>query len=378
MWVFKHTPQPPEWRVNWPAIHEDFPWVQAMAGVQQEAQWHAEGDVHIHTRMVAEAMARDDRWRQAEESHRHAMFAGALLHDVAKPACTKLEEGRWVSPKHTVVGERMARKLLWKGEAGDIPGFEDRERITKLVRYHGLPLNFLSKPDPARAVIEASMHVNLHLLSLLALADVNGRECQGKQELLDKINLFVEYCGEQGCLHHPKAFESDHHRFIYFAAHKPFEYVPYDTTSFQATVMSGLPGSGKSTWAKTHCGDQPVICLDDLRQEAGVDPRDADQSVVINAAKERAKKYLRAKQPFIWDATNITRDMRGSMIALLANYGARTRIVYVETTWTEMLSRNRSRQRPVPEAVIEHLAEKLEVPSATEAHGVEYVACSLA
>lgn len=137
--------------------------------------------------------------------------------------------------------------------------------------------------------------------------------------------------------------------------------------------MSGLPGSGKSTWVKAHAGEQPVICLDKLRQEARVDPSDADQSVAINAAKEQAKSYLRAKQPFIWDATNITRELRGGMIALLANYGARTRIVYVESAWAEMLSRNRSRRRPVPEAVIERLAEKLEVPSATEAHRVEYI-----
>ena len=65
--------------------------------------------------------------------------------------------------------------------------------------------------------------------------------------------------------------------------------------------------------------------------------------------------------------------MRSGMIALLANYGARVRIVYVETTWEEMLSRNRSRQRQVPEHILERLAEKLDVPSAAEAHCVEYV-----
>jgi hypothetical protein len=73
MWTFKHTPQPPEWQVNWSAIREDYAWIRDMAGVQQEPEWHAEGDVEIHTRMVAEAMAADATWRQAEEAWNSAM-----------------------------------------------------------------------------------------------------------------------------------------------------------------------------------------------------------------------------------------------------------------------------------------------------------------
>ena len=372
MWTFKHTPQPPEWRVNWPAIHDDFAWIRDMQGTMQEPQWHAEGDVHIHTRMVAEAMAGEERWRALNELDRHITFAAALLHDVAKPACTKFEDGRWTSPNHTRVGERMTRLLMWKGEAGDIPDFQVREHVAKLVRYHGLPLNFLSKPDPARAIIEASLHANLNLLSLLALADVTGRECEGKSELLDRIALFSEFSQEQECLHAPKAFASDHHRFIYFNAQKPYDYIPYDTTRFEVTIMSGLPASGKTTWAKSHAAEQPIISLDELRHATDIDPAD-DQGPVITAAKEQAKTYLRSHRPFIWDATNLTRDMRRGLISLLSNYGAKSRIVYVEAPWEELHRRNRSRAHPVPESIIDRLATRLEMPSLTEAHRVDYV-----
>jgi predicted kinase len=116
-----------------------------------------------------------------------------------------------------------------------------------------------------------------------------------------------------------------------------------------------------------------VICLDELRREAGVDPGDADQSDVIHAAKEQAKTYLRSDHPFIWDATNLTRDMRRGIIALMANYGARTRIVYVEAPWEELHRRNLSRRRPVPQAVMDRLATRLEMPSPTEAHRIDYV-----
>src|SRR5438105_3584160 len=115
-YVFEHTPHGPRFAMNWETIVR-FPWVKAMAGVQQEPEWHAEGDVQTHTRMVAEAMAGLDGWRAMDELDRHILFAAALLHDVAKPVCTRFEEGRWTSPRHAKVGEGMARGLLWTGAA---------------------------------------------------------------------------------------------------------------------------------------------------------------------------------------------------------------------------------------------------------------------
>jgi tRNA uridine 5-carbamoylmethylation protein Kti12 len=45
-------------------------------------------------------------------------------------------------------------------------------------------------------------------------------------------------------------------------------------------------------------------------------------------------------------------------------------IVYVEAPSPAVLSRNRGRQHPVPEGMIEKLASKLELPDPTEAHEV--------
>jgi len=98
MWSFPFTPSAPSYTIDWESLRAEFAWMADMAGVQQEPRWHAEGDVEIHTRMVAQAMADDLRWREADEQTRHVLFCAALLHDVAKPACTRLEEGRWTSP----------------------------------------------------------------------------------------------------------------------------------------------------------------------------------------------------------------------------------------------------------------------------------------
>lgn len=39
---------------------------------------------------------------------------------------------------------------------------------------------------------------------------------------------------------------------------------------------------------------------------------------------------LRLHQPFIWNATNLTRKLRGQLIDLFQNYGAKTKIIYLE------------------------------------------------
>ncbi|CAA9416984.1 MAG: hypothetical protein AVDCRST_MAG64-3063 [uncultured Phycisphaerae bacterium] len=376
-YAFEHTPRGPAYPLDWAPIAR-FPWVAAMAGVRQEPEWHAEGDVLTHTRMVAEAMAGLGAWRAAAEPDRHVLFAAALLHDVAKPVCTRFEDNRWTSPKHAKVGEGVARHLLWTGEAGEVPTFHERERLAKLVRYHGLPLRFTDKPDPARALILASLEVNLRDVATLALADVLGRECAGKDQLAESVKMFTEYAAELRCLDRPRRFEHDHHRFMYCVGRKPIEYVPHrpaGADAFEAVLMSGLPGSGKSTVAREVAGDRPVIALDEVREQIGIDPAD-DQGAVVAAAREQAKAHLRDRRSFVWDATNTSKDVRGGLIALFANYGATTRVVYVEApSWQAMFARNRERPRgrQVPEPVISRLAEKVEVPSPAEAHRVEYV-----
>jgi predicted kinase len=189
--------------------------------------------------------------------------------------------------------------------------------------------------------------------------------------MLGRIGLFAELCAEHHCLDRPRQFESDHHRFIYFNANTDIGYVPFDDTRCEVTLMSGLPATGKDHWVSHHAGDLPVIGLDGLRTELEVDPAD-NQSDVIAAAKEQAKQHLRRGQSFVWNATNITRDLRSQLVALFANYKARVRIVYTECPAKELQRRNRSRANPVPATVIGRMVQKLEIPTGTEAHRVVF------
>ena len=374
-WAFPGCPAiPDEARLDWPALQARFSWLRAMGGVPQNPVYHAEGDVLIHTRMVVEAMLALREWRELEPGDRQVLFAAGMLHDVGKPACTVVEaDGAITSRGHAKKGEKIARLRLWLAEELPAPTpFALREQIAGLVRYHGLPLQFLDKPDPARAVIEASQRVCLDQVALLAEADVRGRICRDQQELLERVSLFREFCQEQACYTTPHAFASAHSRFVYLQSERGDpDYTAYDDTRFEVVVMAGLPGAGKDSWIRAHLPDWQVISLDGVRREMGVSPAD-DQGQVVQAARERAREFLRQQRSFVWNATNITRVMRRRVIDLALAYHARTRIVYIETPFAEILKRNRARQASVPEEIIYRLLDRLEMPEVSEAHRVEW------
>lgn len=115
----------------------------------------------------------------------------------------------------------------------------------------------------------------------------------------------------------------------------------------------------------------PVISLDGIRRELKIKPTDA-QGTVIQQARERAKQFLRKKESFIWNATNLTRDIRQRQVSLFEQYGARVKIIYLETDECTRIQRNSSREDSVPEDVAQKLLSKTEPPDAIEAQIVEW------
>src|ERR1035437_6573302 len=95
---------------------EAQPWVRAMAACQQDAQWHAEGDVWTHTRMVCAELEleRLADWPSLDRASQLKLLFTALFHDGGKPATTVLDPdtGRTRSPKHAIVGAEIARRVL--------------------------------------------------------------------------------------------------------------------------------------------------------------------------------------------------------------------------------------------------------------------------
>lgn len=345
-----------------------------MDGVPQSPIYHAEGNVLIHTRMVTEALVALTEWRNLPAEQRMLLFASALLHDVAKPQCTKFEDDGHISSRgHARQGELQARQLLWTGLELEPAPLYEREYIARLVRLHGLPLQFLYNPQPERAVIAASQSVRMDHLALLAEADVRGRIYSDQEELLTRVALFREFCREQHCYDAPRSFPDNHSRFVYFHSENGYpDYAAYDDTSFEVAMLSGLPGVGKDTWLQENLPDWTVIALDQIRSELKIAPEE-NQGRVIQEARERARVLMRQQRSFVWNATNITRMLRQQLVDFFVAYGGRVRIIYLDAPFATILQRNRERKASVPESVIYKLASKLEVPDVTEAHIVEWV-----
>ncbi len=81
---------------------------------------------------------------------------------------------------------------------------------------------------------------------------------------------------------------------------------------------------------------------------------------------------MRARQSFVFNATNITSDMRAKWISLFIEYGGRVKIIYLEVPYKQLLSQNHNREHKVPEKVVESLIAKLEIPTPKEAHEIYY------
>lgn len=216
----------------------------------------------------------------------------------------------------------------------------------------------------------------MKLLYLLAKADLFGRECKYKDNLLNNIEYFKEYCIDLGCYEDKKVFKNSYTRYKYLNSINTKTLHPedelFDVTKFEVIVMCGLPLSGKDTFIKENLIDIPLISLDQIRDEFKILPRQ-DSNKVVAIAKERAKIYLRQKKTFIWNATNIMEDTRKKLCYLFSSYNARVHFIYIESTYKELLKRNKKRERSIDIKVLNHMIYKFDMIEPYEGYFTEYV-----
>lgn len=356
---------------KWGLIEQNCDWFRDMESVEQDAIWHAEGNVQIHTKMVCEELIKLPEFQVLSDQDKHIMFVGALMHDIEKRSTTTTEKkyGRTciVAPKHAERGEKTAREILYK--EFDCP-FHIRETICKIVKWHGKPLHSCSD----KVMVNLASQVPIHFLAMISKADILGRTCQDALEQLEKIEFFAFHAEDLGCLNTPRKFSSELAEYTYLNSQDAYlDYEPYDETKFEVVMMSVLPGSGKDTYISNNLKDWGVVSLDDIRQELGVKPTDkSGNGTVIQLGKERAKEFMRKKQNFVWNATNITAQMRKQLIELFESYGGKVTIVYVEVPYKTLIKQNNNREEIVPQSVLDKMVSKLEPPVREEACNIVY------
>lgn len=368
--------------IDWDLVKNEIlkPYVLKMKETKQEFKWHQEGDVLTHTIMVCEELIKLEEYKSLDQKRRLELFFSAMFHDVGKTVCTKVEDGIIRSPHHGPTGSLMIREYLWKefGLSGNEEYQNFRETICLLIKYHGSTV-YLNSENDIRKIIKISRNqklakdFNLKMLYILSKADILGRISYDTKNQLNCLKKFRSLAIELNCYDNVFNFGNDYTKFEYLSGTNVWHgQTLYDSTWREVILLAGLPGTGKDTYIKNNFSHMPVISLDKIRDELDIDPSD-NQGAVYNYAKEKAQEYLRSRISFIWNATNLTTLIRQKQIKLFHDYHAKVRIIFLETSWSENLSRNKSRKKEVNSEIIEKMLRNLNIPEDYEAEIVEWV-----
>jgi len=376
-------PAPPAYRYDWEGLSRTAlnRFFVDMARTLQNPCWHGEGDVWTHTKMVCDALTEFEEFRTLSERRRQIAALAALLHDLGKIPTTRLEDGQWTSPNHGAVGAHMAREVLWKefGLSGTKEAQTFREAVCLLIANHMKPDHILDDDKAELKMLRIAANSDLipefdwDMLCLIAQADVTGRIYEKTQEQVETVLLCRELAQELGCLYGAGEYASEYIKRAYLSGRNVWRGQElFEDCWGEVILMCALPGTGKDTWIAKHHSDLPMVSLDELRIKMGVSPT-ANQGTVVQAGMEAARVHLRAKREFVFNATNMTSSTRGKLVQLFENYGARVRIVFLETAWEENMHRNDGRRAHVPQNVIERMLGSLEVPQRMEAQRVDWL-----
>ena len=170
-------------------LQDWFPELQALIGVPQPPEHHAEGDVWTHTMMVLDAAASfRDRVREP-----FAFMLSALCHDFGKAVCTEKIGGVIHALGHETKGLPLAEAFVRRLTDAHLP----MQYVRNLTEYHMKPNKMAADGASIKAtnrLFDAS--VDPEALVYLALADGLGKLPQttaSEAFLHERLELFKEY-----------------------------------------------------------------------------------------------------------------------------------------------------------------------------------------
>jgi len=138
-------------------------------------------------------------------------------------------------------------------------------------------------------------------------------------------------------------------------------------------IAVGLPGSGKSTYAKNFIKGKDIEYLssDELRAVYGKDQSDQSvTSIVFGHIKRKVDEFLKDGKNVLVDATSINRKERSDYIKTAKKYGAKVVAIVFKMDRQGLIDRNKKRGeqggREVPTFVIDKMLAKFEEPSYDE------------
>ena len=172
-----------------------FPELSALIDVEQDFEYHPEGNVWDHTLHVCDAMVEILNRENVCGEDRVVLVLAALCHDLGKAVSSEKVNGRWRSPGHAQTGVPISEQFL--NSIGCFPSII--ERVLPLVAEHMVHVGL--KNPSANVVKRLSLRLKkakINELMWIIEADHSGRpplpkglpEVAGKiQEIAKKLKL---------------------------------------------------------------------------------------------------------------------------------------------------------------------------------------------
>lgn len=124
------------------------------------------------------------------------------------------------------------------------------------------------------------------------------------------------------------------------------------------TILVGIPGCGKSTWAEEVLR-QPIVSSDAIRAILSDINDQSKNDQVFALFHKDLDHYLKGGHDVVADSTALDKRARLSLIEIARNAEADTHLIYFSNCRQAVL-RNRIRDRKVPDDVMYRMLEKYE------------------
>ncbi len=167
-----------------------FPEMEQLIGVEQNPEFHPEGDVWTHTLMVIDEAAR----LRKEANYPLGLMMTAMVHDMGKAVCTTVDE----NGKIRSIGHENESELIETALSRITTEIRLKKYVHNMTLLHMRPnslANQTKKQKPYDKLFDQS--VDPHDLLLLAKADHLGRKdipdyAETEQLLQEKLKAFDE------------------------------------------------------------------------------------------------------------------------------------------------------------------------------------------